>query len=119
MAFESTGPAKMSQASPSRRPNTKGRAATRDVESGTTLGQFAYAPAIETTVVTTIKKTTTKFPPFLVRPPKRSAELDHKQYPLAGAKTPAALKNIRFSLNGRDATFHEAEDTSIAIQQVS
>ena len=102
----------------SQRRNSRPRGATQAVEPGTAFGQFAYAPAIETTVVTTTKKTITTFPPFIVRPPRRSGGIDQRQYPLASSQTPAVLKNIRFSINGKPATFREAEDTSVAIQGV-
>ena len=90
-----------------------------NMDPGSTLGQFAYAPATQTTVVTTTTTTTTKFPPIVMRHPRRLRNLDPKLYPLAMASTPASLRNIRFELGGRPAMFCEAEDTSFAIKKVS
>ena len=99
--------------------SSKGTPTFNDVEPGAALGQFAFAPATQTTTVTTTTVTTTKFPPFLMRPPKRKRELDHKAYPLAAAATPAELKEISFWVDGLMATFKEAEDPDLTIQEVS
>ena len=83
-----------------------------------TLAQFSFAPATQTTVVTTTTTTTTRFPPLLMRPPKRSHQLDPRQYPLAASPTPAVLKNISFTLGGKATIFREAEDATFALEQV-
>lgn len=88
------------------------------VDPDTLLAQFSFAPATQTTVVTTTTTTTTKFPPFLMRPPRRMQELDLKSYPLAAAPTPAHLKNIQFVIGGKQTIFREAEDTTLALEQV-
>lgn len=90
----------------------------RDVDSNTLLGQFSFAPATQTTVVTTTTTTTTKFPPFLMRPPRRMQELDLKQYPLAASPTPTNLRKIHFEIGGKQTVFREAEDTTLALEQV-
>ena len=90
----------------------------RDVDRNALLGQLSFAPTTQTTVVTTTTTTTTKFPPFLMRPPRQMRELDLKQYPLAGSPTPASLREIHFEIGGRQTIFSEAEDTSLALEQV-
>jgi len=89
-----------------------------DVEPNALLGQFSFAPATQTTVVTTTTTTTTKFPPLLMRPPRRMHELDLKLYPLAASPTPPNLKNISFEIDGKPTIFREAEDTTLALEQV-
>lgn len=83
------------------------------------LAQFSFAPATQTTVVTTTTTTTTRFPPLLMRPPKRSHQLDPRQYPLAASATPATLKNISFLLGGKATILREAEDATVALEQVN
>ncbi|KIW41111.1 hypothetical protein, variant [Exophiala oligosperma] len=101
------------------RPRSRGAPGfPKDVESNALLGQLSFAPATQTTVVTTTTTTTTKFPPFLMRPPRRMQELDLKQYPLAASPTPASLKKIHFEIEGRHTIFSEANDTSIALEQL-
>jgi F-box and WD-40 domain protein CDC4 len=89
------------------------------MEPSTAVGQFSFAPATQTTVVTTTTTTTTKFPPLLLRPPKHAGELDSKLYPLANTPTPTSLKNISFVIDGKLSKFHEAENSSAAIKEVS
>lgn len=89
-----------------------------NIDPDTLLGQFSFAPATQTTVVTTTTTTTTKFPPFLMRPPRRMQDLDLKHYPLAATPTPASLRNIHFEIGGRRTIFHEAEDATVALEQV-
>lgn len=91
---------------------------SNDIEQNTLLGQFSFAPATQTTIVTTTTTTTTKFPPFLMRPPRRMQELDLKHYPLAASSTPAHLRNIHFEMGGKSTVFREAEDTTLALEQV-
>ncbi|EXJ82468.1 F-box and WD-40 domain-containing protein CDC4 [Capronia epimyces CBS 606.96] len=91
---------------------------TRDVDSNSLLGQFSFAPATQTTVVTTTTTTTTKFPPLLLRPPRRMQELDLKQYPLAATPTPSYLRQINFEIGGKRTVFREAEDTTVALEQL-
>lgn len=88
------------------------------VDASTTLGQFSFAPATQTTVVTTTTTTTTKFPPFVMRAPRRMQDLDPKLYPLAATPTPAFLRNVRFDLAGKPTLFYEAEDASVALEKV-
>jgi F-box and WD-40 domain protein CDC4 len=83
-----------------------------------TLGQFSFAPATQTTVVTTTTTTTTRFPPFVMRAPRRMQDLDPKLYPLAATPTPSSLKNISFDLGGKQTIFREAEDTTVAMEQI-
>jgi hypothetical protein len=89
------------------------------VDSNSTLGQFSFAPATQTTVVTTTTTTTTKFPPFVMRNPRRMQELDPKLYPLAATPTPASLRNICFNLGGKPTLFTEAEDAHLTLKEVS
>ncbi|KAL2428373.1 Cell division control protein 4 [Exophiala dermatitidis] len=103
----------------SQRPSSRGfSVGPRDVEPNSVLGQFSFAPATQTTVVTTTTTTTTKFPPLLMRPPRRMQELDPKQYPLAAAPTPAHLRQIHFEIGGKQTIFREAEDTTVALEQL-
>ncbi|KIX96603.1 uncharacterized protein Z520_07869 [Fonsecaea multimorphosa CBS 102226] len=90
----------------------------RMMESDSLLGQFSFAPATQTTVVTTTTTTTTKFPPFIIRPLRRTKDLDLKQYPLAASPTPAGLKKIHFEIGGKHTIFREAEDTTLALEQL-
>jgi F-box and WD-40 domain protein CDC4 len=83
-----------------------------------TLGQFSFAPATQTTVVTTTTTTTTRFPPFVMRAPRRMQDLDPKLYPLAATPTPSSLKNISFDLEGKQTIFREAEDTTVALEEI-
>jgi F-box and WD-40 domain protein CDC4 len=83
-----------------------------------TLGQFSFAPATQTTVVTTTTTTTTRFPPFVMRAPRRMQDLDPKLYPLASTPTPSSLKNISFDLEGKQTIFREAEDTTLAMKKI-
>lgn len=102
-----------------RRQNGKAKAhPSSNMSSNDTLAQFSFAPATKTTVVTTTTTTTTRFPPLLMRPPKRSHQLDPRQYPLAASPTPSSLKNISFSLAGRTTMFREAGDATIALEQL-
>ena len=84
-----------------------------------TLCQLSYAPATQTTVVTTTTTTTTSFPPFAVKGPRNLSERDPKQYPLAAAPTPSSIKRFFFDVNGTPACFQEAEDSEVALQDVS
>ena len=81
------------------------------------LGSLPLGPATQTTTVTTTTVTATRFPPFLMHPPRRARGQDPKLYPLAAAATPSSLKNISFMIDGNLATFREAEDTSLAVEQ--
>ncbi|KIX04222.1 uncharacterized protein Z518_07776 [Rhinocladiella mackenziei CBS 650.93] len=106
-------------AGPGQRPYSRDlQAWPRDVDSNTLLGQFSFAPATQTTVVTTTTTTTTKFPPFLMRPPQRMQDLDLKHYPLAASPTPTNLKKIHFEIGGKQTVFQEAEDTTLALEQL-
>ena len=84
-----------------------------------TLGQFSFGPATQTTVVTTTTTTTTKFPPFVMPYPQHANDLDPRMYPLAASPTPAALRNIGFSLGGKSVVFREASDTMAELQQIA
>jgi len=84
-----------------------------------TLGQFSYGPATQTTVVTTTTTTTTKFPPFVMPNPQHANDLDPRLYPLAASPTPAALRNIGFSLGGKSVVFREASDTMAELEQIA
>ena len=84
-----------------------------------TLGQFSYGPATQTTVVTTTTTTTTKFPPLMLRAPRHLEDLDPKMYPLAASPTPASIRKLHFSIEGKPATFEEAHDTAAFAQEVS
>ena len=88
------------------------------IKSEDTLGQFAYGPATQTTVVTTTTTTTTKFPPFMLRAPKHSHELDPKFYPLASSPTPHSIKKLSFEIEGKPTTFEEADSTLEALERV-
>ncbi|KAK5958241.1 SCF ubiquitin ligase complex subunit cdc4 [Knufia fluminis] len=84
-----------------------------------TLGQFSFGPATQTTVVTTTTTTTTKFPPFVMPNPEHANDLDPRIYPLAASPTPAALQNIGFSLGGKAVVFREATDTMAELDQIA
>lgn len=53
-----------------------------------------------------------------MRPTRRTLDLDPKHYPLANTPTPAALKKITFSVNGKEAVFNEAEDANMILEQL-
>ena len=86
--------------------------------SGEMLGQFSFAPAIQTTVVTTTTTTTTKFPPLVMKAPQHLHELDSKLYPLAASPTPRSIRKLCFDVGGRPTYFHEADDTSETLTEV-
>ena len=109
---------------PPTRPNSSGRQLYSpqeypQIDPSSTIGQFSFAPATQTTVVTTTTTTTTKFPPFVMRAPRRMQDLDPKLYPLASAPTPASLRNICFELGGKPTVFREAEDATSALGKAS
>ncbi|KAL1859931.1 SCF ubiquitin ligase complex subunit cdc4 [Paecilomyces lecythidis] len=89
-----------------------------NVLSGTSLGQFSFAPATRTTVVTTTTTTTTNFPPLVMKPPRATRDLDPKLYPLASTPTPSSLRNIKFEMAGRSVVFNEPEDTVGTLEEV-
>jgi F-box and WD-40 domain protein CDC4 len=89
-----------------------------DTEYGA-LCQLSYAPATQTTVVTTTTTTTTSFPPFVVNSPRNLKDRDPKQYPLAATPTPSSMKRFCFNVDGKAACFQEADDTEVALQDVS
>ncbi|KAL6717508.1 SCF ubiquitin ligase complex subunit cdc4 [Lecanora helva] len=89
-----------------------------DVEPEDALAQFSYAPATQTTVVTTTKTVTTKLPPIILKAPPRLCELDPKHYPLAMSPTPQYLRTIDLNVDGRPTRFHEADDTLGTLQQL-
>ncbi|KAJ9219582.1 hypothetical protein DTO169C6_8043 [Paecilomyces variotii] len=90
----------------------------RNVVSGTSLGQFSFAPATRTTVVTTTTTTTTNFPPLVMKPPRATRDLDPKLYPLASTPTPSSLRNIKFEMAGRSVIFKEPEDTLGTLEEL-
>ncbi len=45
-------------------------------------------------------------------------DLDPKLYPLASTPTPSSLKNISFDLQGKQTIFREAEDTTVAMEEI-
>lgn len=50
--------------------------------------------------------------------PRHAKDLDPKNYPLAGSPTPATLKNIAFSLDGRSVLFREATNVAAELEQI-
>ena len=94
------------------------RTANAKATTGDVLGQFAFGPAMQTTVVTTTTTTTTQLPPLTVRGPQQRLKLDQKQYPLADTPTPPALRSISFEVEGKRTLFTEADDSTLAMEQV-
>ncbi len=45
-------------------------------------------------------------------------DLDTRHYPLATTPTPPALRKIAFSVNGKQAIFHEADDANMVLEQL-
>jgi F-box and WD-40 domain protein CDC4 len=76
----------------------------------TNVGQFTFGSAVQTTVTTITKTTTTALPPIALLPPKDLHERDPRQYPLAFTPTPNPLKKFAFNYHGRPTSFYEAED---------
>jgi hypothetical protein len=91
----------------------------QDVPPNSTLGQFSFGPATQTTIVTTTTTTTTSFPPIVMPPPRSMSGLDPKLYPLASTPTPSSIKKLSFMFGGNQTFFQEAEDTSRALDQVN
>jgi len=89
------------------------------VQQYAALGQLSYAPATQTTVVTTTTTTTTSFPPLLLKAPRHLYDRDPKQYPLAAASTPDAIKNFSFDIDGKPICFQETDDLDGSLLQVS
>ena len=88
------------------------------VQSEDVLGQFSYAPATQTTVVTTTRTVTMNFPPLVMKAPLHLYELDPKQYPLALSPTPKCIKEFKLEVDGTPTTFQEADDTLDTLEQV-
>lgn len=97
---------------------TRPRAPDTDPGSSVALAQYSFAPATQTTVVTTTTTTTTRFPPLLMQPPNRNHQLDPKLFPLAATPTPDRLKNLAFQIGGRATIFREADDSTIALEEL-
>jgi F-box and WD-40 domain protein CDC4 len=53
-----------------------------------------------------------------MRAPRRMQELDPKLYPLASTPTPSSLRNISFDLEGKQTIFREAEDATVAMEEI-
>lgn len=81
-----------------------------ELQTGDVLGHFSYAPATETTVVTTTRTTTTKLPPLRMKAPHYLNDLDPRLYPLASSPTPPSIRRLQFHVEGRPIMFQEAED---------
>ncbi|WPH00528.1 Hypothetical protein R9X50_00335700 [Acrodontium crateriforme] len=81
------------------------------------LARMAFAPATQQTVTTVTTTTTVSLPPLVMNPPKDLAERDPRLYPLAFTPTPPSIKRFCLDLNGRPATFHEAEDPNETMRQ--
>jgi F-box and WD-40 domain protein CDC4 len=45
-------------------------------------------------------------------------DLDPKLYPLASTPTPSSLRNISFDLEGKQTIFREAEDATVAMEEI-
>ncbi|KAF2153898.1 WD40 repeat-like protein [Myriangium duriaei CBS 260.36] len=86
--------------------------ATNDsrLQSYSTAGQFAFAPATQQTTVVTTTTTTVNLAPFVLQPPQTLQSRDPKQFPLVASRTPAHLRSIKFKLGGRLTSFTEKED---------
>ena len=110
---QTSGSTRVSHAS---RPRSKSGGLHPQVDKHDLVGQFAMAPATQTTVVTTTTTTTVKYPPFIMRAPNKKHCLDPKQYPLQDSPTPLSLKNIIFKLGGKSTTFQEAPDSTMALE---
>ncbi|KAJ5138359.1 uncharacterized protein N7515_003207 [Penicillium bovifimosum] len=82
------------------------------------IGQFSFAPTTRTTVVTTTTTTTTSFPPLAFKPPRALKDLDSRQYPLAAAPTPDALRSLKFKIGDKAVVFNEPEDKTNAAAEV-
>ncbi|KAK2757652.1 SCF ubiquitin ligase complex subunit cdc4 [Arachnomyces sp. PD_36] len=95
------------------------RDASHDVPSTSAIGRLSFAPATQTTVVTTTTTTTTDFPPFVMRAPRCTQELDPKLYPLASTPTPASIRNIKFEIGGKSVIFNEPDDTTSALGELN
>lgn len=92
---------------------------SHDIPPNSAIGRLSFAPATQTTVVTTTTTTTTDFPPFVMRAPRCTRELDPKLYPLASTPTPESIRNIKFEIGGKSVIFNEPDDTSGAVDEVS
>lgn len=86
-------------------------------DSHATIGQFSFAPATRTTVVTTTYTTTVNIPPMRINAPSLS-ERDPKEYPLAQVRAPESIRKIYFDAGGEVGFFEEAEDASKRVKEV-
>jgi F-box and WD-40 domain protein CDC4 len=114
----------LSSTSSHERPSSSGKHAQNSrsfppLDSSSTLAQFSFAPATQTTVVTTTTTTTTKFPPIIMRAPRRIRDIDPKRFPLAATPTPPSLRKLCFNVAGKPSVFTEAEDANSALERVS
>lgn len=82
------------------------------------MGQFSFAPATKTTVVTTTYTTTMTFPPLPINTPGSLGERDPKEYPLAHVQAPESIRKIYFKAGGDLACFEEADAASSKVQEV-
>ena len=94
-------------------------AETHDIPPNSAIGRLSFAPATQTTIVTTTTTTTTDFPPFVMRAPRCTQELDPKLYPLASTPTPASIRNIKFDIGGKSVIFNEPDDAPATVDEVS
>ncbi|KAJ4984631.1 Cell division control protein 4 [Stagonosporopsis vannaccii] len=84
--------------------------------SHATIGQFSFAPATRTTVVTTTYTTTTTLSPMRINAPSLS-ERDPKEYPLAQVRAPESIRKIYFDAGGQVGLFEEADDAPHKAQE--
>ena len=82
-----------------------------------TIGQFSFAPATRTTVVTTTYTTTVNIPPMRINAPSLS-ERDPKEYPLAQVRAPESIRKIYFDAGGEVGLFEEADDALKRVKEV-
>ncbi|KAF3008510.1 SCF ubiquitin ligase complex subunit cdc4 [Curvularia kusanoi] len=83
-----------------------------------TIGQFSFAPATRTTVVTTTYTTTVNIPPMRINAPSLS-ERDPKEYPLAQVRAPEAIRKVYFDAGGDVGLFEEADDAPKRVKEHS
>lgn len=92
---------------------------TENVANSLDLAEFSLFPTTQTTTVVTTTTVSTKFPPLILKKPQKKLEdWDATTYPLKDASTPIPLRRFVFELDGKAATFTEADRTEYALVEV-
>ncbi|CCG81807.1 putative Cell division control protein Cdc4 [Taphrina deformans PYCC 5710] len=97
-------------------PDTNRSKSTSDLTPNPHFGHFSLVPTTQTTTVVTTTTVSTKFPPLILkRPRKRVSDWDVTAYPLKDAPTPKELRSFTFEINGMVSEFVEETNPESAL----